>query len=190
MTEPSTDVSTFSLDAALESILLAASVPVSVSQLAGILERESSEIEAGLKRIQTHFSEYHGIRLQWHANRVQLTTAPEYAGVIEKFLGLDTSSRLSRAALETLAIVAYKQPITRPGIDSIRGVSSDGVMKNLLSKGLIEETGRTEGPGRPILYSTTPDFLQHFGLSSLEELPPLDEENPQGNGNGNQLLKD
>jgi segregation and condensation protein B len=80
---------------------------------------------------------------------------------------------LSRAALETLAIIAYQQPVTRPVVDSIRGVNSDGVIKSLLSKGLLQEVGRAEGPGRPILFGTTPEFLQHFGLNSLSELPPL-----------------
>jgi segregation and condensation protein B len=94
--------------------------------------------------------------------------------MIEKFLGLQATSRLSRAALETLAIIVYKQPVTRPQLDDIRGVNSDGVIKSLLSKGLIEETGRGEGPGRPIIYGTTSDFLQYFGLNSLDELPELD----------------
>ena len=89
------------------------------------------------------------------------------------FLGLEASSRLSRAALETLAIIAYQQPVIRPEIDAVRGVSSDGVLKSLLSKGLIQEVGRAERPGRPIIYTTTSDFLQYFGLNSLEELPPL-----------------
>jgi segregation and condensation protein B len=91
--------------------------------------------------------------------------------------GLEAASRLSRAALETLAIVAYQQPVTRPEIDAIRGVNSDGVLKSLLSKGLVQEVGRAERPGRPILYSTTTDFLGYFGLSSLEELPPLSTDN-------------
>ena len=102
-----------------------------------------------------------------------MTSAPEAAKVIETFLGLEATSRLSSAALEALAIISYQQPVTRPQVDAIRGVNSDGVIKNLLHKGLIQEVGRSEGPGRPILYSTTPDFLGHFGLSSLEELPPL-----------------
>ena len=102
-----------------------------------------------------------------------MTTAPEMAEIVERFLGLEATSRLSRAALETLAIVAYQQPVTRPYIEGVRGVSSDGVMKSLLSKGLVQEVGRAEGPGRPILYGTAPDFLQHFGLNSLTELPPL-----------------
>ena len=114
-----------------------------------------------------------GLRLQRHGGRVQLTTAPEMAEIVERFLGLEATSRLSRAALETLAIVAYQQPVTRPYIEGVRGVSSDGVMKSLLGKGLIQEVGRAEGPGRPILYGTAPDFLQHFGLNSLTELPAL-----------------
>ncbi|MFT3895709.1 MAG: SMC-Scp complex subunit ScpB [Anaerolineales bacterium] len=124
-----------------------------------------------------------GLRLQRHGGRVQLTTAPELAELIERFLGLEATSHLSRAALETLAIIAYQQPVTRPQINSIRGVNSDGMMKSLLSKGLILESGRAEGPGRPILYSTTPEFLQHFGLNSILEMPPLakpeEEENKQ-----------
>jgi segregation and condensation protein B len=86
---------------------------------------------------------------------------------------LEASSKLSRAALETLAIIAYQQPVIRPEIDAVRGVSSDGVLKSLLSKGLIQEVGRAERPGRPIIYTTTSDFLQYFGLNSLDELPPL-----------------
>jgi segregation and condensation protein B len=115
-----------------------------------------------------------GLRLQKHAGRFQLTTAPELADSVEAFLGLEATSRLSRAALEALAIIAYQQPVTRPGVDAVRGVNSDGVMKSLLSKGLLQEVGRTEGPGRPILYGTTPMFLQHFGLNALSELPALD----------------
>ncbi len=115
-----------------------------------------------------------GIRLQRHEGRFQLTTAPEMAEEIEKYLGLEATARLSRAALETLAIIAYRQPITRPGVDAIRGVNSDGVLKSLLSKGLIQEMGRTEGPGRPILYGSTQDFLQHFGIDSLDDLPPFE----------------
>mgnify|MGYP000878535240 FL=1 len=107
-----------------------------------------------------------------------------------KYLGIETTSRLSRAALETLAIIAYRQPITRPGIDAIRGVNSDGVLKSLLSKGLIEEIGRTEGPGRPILYGITEEFLQYFGLGSINELPELFNENLIVTENNNGLLKD
>ena len=96
------------------------------------------------------------------------------ASIIENYLGLEATARLSRAALETLAIIAYRQPVTRPGIDAIRGVNSDGVLKSLLSKGLVQEMGRAEGPGRPILYGTTTEFLQHFGLSTLGQMPPYE----------------
>ena len=92
---------------------------------------------------------------------------------MERLLGLESFQRLTPAALEALSIVAYQQPITRPQIDAIRGVNSDSVIKGLLSKGLLEELGRSDGVGHPILYGTTPEFLQHFGLSSLKELPPL-----------------
>ncbi len=112
-------------------------------------------------------------RILQHKGEIKLTSAPELAEKIETFLNLEASSRLSRAALECLSIIAYQQPVTRPQIDAIRGVNSDGVLRNMLSNGLVEEAGRAEGPGRPILYVTTPDFLQHFGLKALEELPPL-----------------
>lgn len=92
---------------------------------------------------------------------------------IERLLGLEATAHLSQAALEVLAIVAYQQPVTRPHIDSVRGVNSESVLGTLLRHGLIDEAGRSDGPGRPILYVTTPEFLQHFGLASLADLPPL-----------------
>ncbi len=107
---------------------------------------------------------------------VQLTTAPESSAVVERFLGLEVTSRLSQAAVEVLAIIAFMQPVTRPQIDQIRGVNSDSSLRTLLSFGLIEEVGRLETPGRPILYSTTPEFLQYFGLESIDSLPTLLEE--------------
>ncbi len=129
--------------------------------------------------------------MKWHKGKVELTTAPEFGTQIEKLLGLEANSRLSRAGVETLAIVAYKQPITRPGIDAIRGVNSDGVIKSLLLKGMIEESGRADGPGRPILYSTTSAFLQQFGLRSIDKLPPFDYETPPDDtSTDNPLLKD
>ncbi len=162
----------------LEGLLFVAPGAVTISQLATALELPMHEVETGLIQFEKQLldaNQGRGLRLQKHHGRVQLTTCPEAAPAIERFLGLEASSRLSRAGLETLAIVAYKEPVTRPQIDAIRGVSSDGVIKNLLGKGLIQETGRAEAPGRPILYCTTTDFLQHFGLNSLEELPPLPE---------------
>ncbi|MCE9647639.1 MAG: SMC-Scp complex subunit ScpB [Chloroflexi bacterium] len=161
-----------SLAAKIEAMLFVSAEPVPVAQLAAALDVTASVVERGLKELDDSLVT-RGLRLQRNAGRVQLTTAPELAPLIELFLGLEATTHLSRAALETLAIIAYQQPCTRPQIDSIRGVNSDGMLKSLLSKGLVQESGRTEGPGRPILYSTSPEFLQHFGLSSIIELPPL-----------------
>jgi len=160
------------LSVKLEAMLFVAAEPVTTSQLAAALDVSNSVIERGLNELDASLAS-RGLRLQRHAGRVQLTTAPELAELIERFLGLEATSHLSRAALETLAIIAYQQPVTRPQIDSIRGVNSDSMMKSLLNKGLILESGRADGPGRPILYSTTPEFLQHFGLNSILEMPPL-----------------
>jgi segregation and condensation protein B len=165
-----------SLVAKLEALLFVASGSVTTSQLATAIGISAQEVEDGLTLLQSHYQESetgHGIIIQRHHGRVQLVSAPEAAAVIERFLGLEASSRLSRAALEALAIIAYEEPATRPQIDAIRGVNSDGVLKSLLSKGLIQEVGRADSPGRPILYSVTSEFLQFFGLSSLADLPPL-----------------
>jgi len=163
------------LKAGLEAVLFVAPVSVNLSQLATALEVSEAEIEEGLKLLAEDYKS-RGLRIQKHAGRIQLTTSPEVGEVVERFLGLEITSHLSQAALEALAIVAYQQPVTRPQVDSIRGVNSDGVMKSLLHKGLIQDVGRAPGPGRPILYASTPEFLQHFGLSSLNELPPLEME--------------
>ena len=160
------------LSVKLEAMLFVAAEPVTTAQLAAALDVSNSVVERGLNELDAALAS-RGLRLQRHAGRVQLTTAPELAELIERFLGLEATSHLSRAALETLAIIAYQQPVTRPQIDAIRGVNSDSMMKSLLSKGLILESGRADGPGRPILYSTTPEFLQHFGLNSILEMPPL-----------------
>jgi segregation and condensation protein B len=158
--------------ALLESILFVASGPVSANRLAKVLEISQAAVETLLHSMETDYLD-RGLRLQWSGNAVQLTTAPESSQVVERFLGLELSTRLSQAALEVLAITAFLQPVTRPQVDQIRGVSSDSSLRTLLSQGLIEEVGRMDAPGRPILYATTPEFLQHFGLSSLAELPPL-----------------
>lgn len=173
--EPSSPENTeieFPLSVKLEALLFVAAEPVTTSQLAAALDVSTSVVERGLNELNASLAS-RGLRLQRHSGRVQLTTAPEMADLIERFLGLEATSHLSRAALETLAIIAYQQPVTRPQIDAIRGVNSDSMMKSLLSKGLILESGRADGPGRPILYSTTPEFLQHFGLNSILEMPPL-----------------
>jgi segregation and condensation protein B len=164
--------SVLSLAAQLETILFVASGAVTVSQVALALEMPTAEVEKGLAELEEQYKA-RGLRIQRHQQYIQLTTAPEAAQVVERFLGMEATAKLSRAGLETLSIVAYEQPVTRPEIDSVRGVNSDGALKSLLSKGLIQEAGRAERPGRPILYVTTPDFLAHFGLNSLKDLPPL-----------------
>jgi segregation and condensation protein B len=161
------------LTALLESILFVASGPVSLYRLAKTLETTPAGVRGLLRSLEEEYVG-RGLRLQWSGNEVQLTTVPEASEVVERFLGLEVSSRLSQAALEVLAIIAYMQPTTRPEIDDIRGVNSDAALRTLLGKGLVEEIGRMDTPGRPILYGTTPEFLQHFGLTSVEELPPLD----------------
>ena len=114
-----------------------------------------------------------GIRLQRMRDRVQFVSAPEVSEQVQKFLGLDTAARLSPASLETLAIVAYRQPITRPQIENIRGVNCDGVIHTLLARNLIETLGQLETVGHPALYGTTFDFMHYFGLTALDQLPPL-----------------
>jgi len=164
-----------SLTALLESVLFVASGPVTPSRLATTLETTTAVVENLLQNLEAEYQQ-RGLRLQWSGGAVQLTTAPESAAAVERFLGLEMTTRLSQAALEALAIIAYMQPVTRPQIDQIRGVNSDSSLRVLLSQGLIEEVGRMETPGRPILYGVTPEFMQHFGLSRLEELPVLDSE--------------
>jgi len=163
-----------SLEAQVESVLFVADAPISTGHLAKVLEATTAQIEHALSNLETAY-EKRGLRLQWDGSFVQIITAPEAALAIERFLGLEANTRLSKAALETLAIIAYRQPITRPEIDAIRGVNSDSVLRTLLRVGLIDDVGRAPTVGRPILYSTTFEFLQYFGLRSIEELPPLEE---------------
>lgn len=161
------------LEALLEALLFAAPQAVTVEQLAHALQLPKEEVEAALARLEAQL-QTRGLRLQRHREALQLTTAPEAAPYVERLAGAEVTLRLSPAALETLAIIAYAQPITRPQIEAIRGVGSDGVVRTLLSAGLIEEVGRAESVGRPILYGTTAEFLQQFGLASLQALPPLE----------------
>ncbi|MDY6868094.1 MAG: SMC-Scp complex subunit ScpB [Chloroflexota bacterium] len=174
------------LRAKIEAMLFVSSGLVSVYQLSKALDVTESDVESQLSELEMHYkTKGHGLRLMRVKTKVQLTSAPELSEVVETFLGLESTSTLSQAALETLAIVAYKQPVTRPEVDVIRGVNSDGVMRTLLSKGLIEELGRAETPGRPIFYGTSPEFLQYFGLESLDDLPFIDFEALEENFNGN-----
>ena len=178
------------LTSVLEALLFVAGEAVTASQLAAAVDVSAKEVEEALLQLSAVYEQGGGISIQQSRGKYLLTTAPRHAALVERFLGLEASSKLSAAALETLTIICYRQPVTRPGIDAIRGVSSDGVLRSLVSKGLVEEVGRAEGPGRPILYATTNDFLQHFGLSSIDELPPYKSDDDIEETNGNHLLKD
>ncbi len=161
------------LVALVESLLFVADEPATAARLAEALEVTQAEVEEALQALEASL-QGRGLRLERLGGRVQLVTAPEAAPYIERFLGLEGRRRLSPAALETLAIIACRQPVSRPEIDAIRGVNSDSVLRSLLSAGLIEEVGRATTVGRPILYGVTFSFLQHFGLEGVEELPKLE----------------
>ncbi len=162
----------------IEGILFVAEEPVEASTLAKTLRRARNEVEAALSEIELR-CDGRGIRLQRSNGVIQLVSAPEAGPYIERFLGLESRQRLSSAALESLAIIAYKQPVTRAGVEAVRGVNSDGSIASLLSRGLIEEVGRAPGPGRPALLGTTLTFLEHFGLKNASDLPPLPAALPQ-----------
>lgn len=181
--------SNLTLPALIEALLFVSTSPISISQLSKALDETEGTIKKALEELKGYYEAERGLTLQWHNNRVQLTTDPSLGEIIENFLGIEVSTTLSHASLEAMAIIAFKQPITRPEIDEIRGVNSDGVVRNLLSKGLIEEVGRREGVGRPVLYGTTSDFLSYFGLSSLDDLPSFDVM-PTQEKNNNSILKD
>jgi segregation and condensation protein B len=167
------------LPSLLESLLFVSPAPAPVSRLAQAAGVTVAEVEAALSALEAGLDNgIRGLRLQRKGDRVALTTAPQHAPFIEKFLGLDPSARLSTAAMETLAVIAYRQPLTRPQIEAIRGVNCDGVLRTLLSRELVEAVGRLEQPGRPFLYGTTFQFLQYFGLGDLSDLPLLPEPSP------------
>jgi segregation and condensation protein B len=146
---------------------------VAVADLARVLEVAADAVEEALAAL-THACAGRGVRVQRHADRVQLVSAPESAAAVGRLLGSQPPARLSAAALEVLAIIAYRQPTTRAQVEQVRGVDSGGVLRALLGRELVAETGRLETVGRPILYGTTAEFLRQFGLTSLAELPPLE----------------
>lgn len=160
----------------LESLLFVAAEPVEPRQLAQTLAQPLDVIELGLAELADYYQRsLRGLRLQRFNDKVQLVTAPASAPFIEAFLNLDNSTRLSSPALETLAVIAYRQPVTRAQIEAVRGVDCAGVLRSLVQRGLVAEVGRMEGIGRPILYGVTELFMQHFGLMEMTELPPLEE---------------
>lgn len=163
-----------SLVAVLEALLFVADEPVEIADLARGLGVGAAETRALLGALAEALRG-RGLQLQWQGARVQMVTVAAAGPHIERFLGGGSAQRLSTAALETLAIVAYKQPITRAGVEAIRGVDCGRALSTLRARDLVEEVGRAEAVGRPVLYGTTIRFLEYFGLQHPADLPPLPE---------------
>lgn len=158
--------------AAIESLLFVAGRPLERGELRKLLALNDELLNDALQVLALALAQQRrGIRLQQLGEQIQLVTAPENARYVAALLGLPLSARLTAAALETLSVIAYRQPITRSQIEGIRGVNSDRALISLLQQGLVEEIGRAPTVGRPALFATTTDFLQQFGLTSLQELP-------------------
>jgi len=160
----------------IEAMLFVSGEPVTLSSLKGVLDMPEPDIRQALDELMHEYRERdRGILIYEIAQGYQMVTNPMYAKLLRKFTNTATSNKLSMPALETLAIIAYKQPLIKAEIEQIRGVSSDGVIKSLLDKRLIKIVGQKEAPGKPMLYGTTREFLQYFGLKDLTELPTLKE---------------
>ena len=160
--------------AAMEAVLFASGEPVASGRLAEVLELdEETTVRLAEDLMQDINTRGGGLRMLRLDDRYQLCTNADYAGYVRKALEIRRNTPLSQAAMEVLAIVAYNQPVTRAFIEQVRGVDCGAVVQGLVQKSLIEEKGRLELPGRPLLYGTTADFLRSFGLNSLEGLPPL-----------------
>jgi segregation and condensation protein B len=159
-------------EAVLEALLFVAERPLSRREIAALAGADRDAVDARLGDLEVSLRD-RGIRLLSSGDRVELVTAPEAGALIARYLGTD-AIRLTPASLETLAIVAYRQPITKSAVERIRGVDSEYSLRSLLHRRLVTELGRADAPGRPILYGTGFDFLERFGLTSLDDLPPLD----------------
>ncbi|MGH2461347.1 MAG: SMC-Scp complex subunit ScpB [Chloroflexota bacterium] len=161
------------LTRALEAVLFVSAEPAPLDRLRAALDCEVPDLEQAARALAEELAS-RGLRLQRSAEGLQLVSAPDDARQVEKFLRIQTSGKLSSAALETLAIVAYRQPVHRLQIEEIRGVSCERALRSLIAQELVQEVGRATGIGRPVLYGTTTEFLQRFGLESLASLPPLE----------------
>lgn len=161
-------------EAALEALLFVAERPLSRREIANLAGVDRALVDARLGDLEVSLAT-RGIRLLASGDRVELATSPEAGRLIARYVGAD-ATRLTPASLETLAIVAYRQPVTKAAVERIRGVDSDYTIRALLHRRLIVELGRSEAPGRPFLYGTDFEFLERFGMASLEQLPPLDAE--------------
>jgi segregation and condensation protein B len=161
-------------EATLEALLFVAERPLSRREIAVLAGVDRETVDARIGDLEVGLAA-RGLRVVVSGDRVELATAPEAGRLVGRYVGAD-ATRLSPAALETLAIVAYRQPVTRGGVERIRGVDSDYTLRALLHRRLIVELGRSDAPGRPYLYGTDFEFLERFGIASLDELPPLDAE--------------
>jgi segregation and condensation protein B len=167
--------------ALLEALLLLSPEGSSIAELARGADLTVDCVEEAIEQLDGHYrTDGHGVRVQRHAGMLRLVTAGETSGAVARFLKRDRPPRLSAAAQDTLAIIAYRQPVTRAAIEAIRGVGSDHVLTVLLNLGLIEEVGRADSIGRPVLYGTSATFLESAGITSLDELPRLGEPGMRG----------
>lgn len=165
--------------AAIESLLFVSGRPLERTELRKLLGVDDQHLSNALHALKQDLdSQARGIRLQTLGEKVQLVTAPENARYVAALLGLPITAKLTPAALETLAVIAYRQPLTRSQIEAIRGVNSDRALASLLQHGLVAEVGRAQTVGRPALFASTADFLQQFGLTSLDQLPGITVEEP------------
>ena len=162
------------MQSAVEAILFAAGEPLEIERIAEALEAEAEIIESALDGLKFTLDERgSGICLVKMDNRYQLCTRQDYADEVRAVLEIKKNSPLSNAAFEVLAVIAYNQPVTKAFVEQVRGVDCSGVISTLIAKGLVEERGRLELPGRPLIYGTTPEFLKCFCVTSLDELPEL-----------------
>lgn len=173
------------LASAIEAVLFSSNRPLKVRELQPVLDADRATIEHALDELRESLT-HRGLMLQRHHDQIQLVTRPELAGYVRRALRPEVTGKLSTAAYETLAIVAYQQPVTRSKIEEIRGVNSDGVISNLELRDLVQEVGRGPGPGQPKLFGTTIRFLQMLGLESLEDLPFPEPEPQESAGSNNE----
>ncbi len=166
-------MSNLELSAQIEALLFVSGRPLSPSDLAIYAGSSVSDVEAALLKLAGQLAD-HGLSLICHKGEYELATHPAAREAIERLQNSEVKSELSKPALETLAIIAYKQPISRSGIEEIRGVASEQSIKNLLLRGLVVEAGKSKEPGKPTLYATSHSFLRHFGLTTAAQLPALD----------------
>ncbi|MCL2745783.1 MAG: SMC-Scp complex subunit ScpB [Coriobacteriia bacterium] len=165
-----------SITSALEALLFVSDEPVSSGQLAKILQHDLIEVDEALRQLSEDYAARDsGFQLREVAGGWRMYTHPAHAPVIEAYVLSWDTRKLSQAALEVLSIIAYKQPVTRAGVNAVRGVSSESVVSSLIEKGLVRELGRDANAGNAILYGTTNTFLEKFGLKSIEDLPPLED---------------